>query len=949
MGLQPATAAFTVLRGRKAELARAMRLLDALCAGGSGWLLIEGAAGAGKSALLRAFSAEATARGVSVAAVEADEADALTPLGTMRRALHALGGPAVDIDRLDIDAHHPVCRAAAGVLPAMDEIRSMVEKAAASGPLAVVIDDAALADEASLQAVRVLERDLSAGPVAWLLASRPDPKPAYQRVRAHRDAAGSRPLRLAPLTPAPCTEIARDILGAAPDGDVDALVRTANGNLTDLVELLLDGLQSDALVIADGTARLSARAGPRLFEDVLAPRLRRLSPPARRVIDVAAVLGQSFRLADLTALLDAPSPPLAAETRELIAEGLLVDDGGELAFPHELIRRVVLDALPATVHRAVNRDIALHLVAEGRSAADVGPYVLGGSAPADPMSGPPVDALDHLGSALVIDAHVRALEFAATGSRRWMSLVAPTARVLAYGGRMPDADALLGGALEREPGLADEAAIRVACVEVAWLRGRDAGQRGALERIMRDPNLPARLIVPVRAALGAVWVADGEPADDLAAADEAAGASRSLRDHHTLSAALLAGSRALGRLGRMAEALTYATESASVTRRMLGASTVEPRIWLARALTAVDMLDDAQGYCEDVLCDISDHGNVGMLPAAHAVRARVLLTRGKIVDAATEAEAGLAEAQATGCNQSSGELLAIVAFLAAVRGDPGAAGRAADRYADLVRSGIVDDGHLPLARAAAYAGRPPDALDTCSGLIDTLGSQFGPLVLDPGTGPLLVRIALAGGDHRRARAALGAVRRLAMLNPDVLGWSAAQLHAEGLITADPTAMRDAAGRFTAVGRHLAAAMALADAAIVAVERGEPDGRVWLEEATAALTAMRADVVVADLRRRSVAATARPGPRSARTVSGWDSLTSAELRVVTLAATGVSNKEIARQLWLSPHTVGTHVRHALEKLGLRSRVEMARQAGERGIAPGVRGPGRVLAHAPVVPR
>ena len=112
-----------------------------------------------------------------------------------------------------------------------------------------------------------------------------------------------------------------------------------------------------------------------------------------------------------------------------------------------------------------------------------------------------------------------------------MSLVAPTARVLAYGGRMPDADALLGGALEREPRVADEAAIRVACVEAAWLRGRDAGQREALERIMRDPNLPARLNVPVRAALGAVWVADGEPADDLAAADEAAGASRSLRDH----------------------------------------------------------------------------------------------------------------------------------------------------------------------------------------------------------------------------------------------------------------------------------------------------------------------------------------------------------------------------------------------------------------------------------
>src|SRR3954453_22716367 len=131
VGVDSEMAACPELRGREAELARAMRLLDSLCAGRGGRLLIEGAAGSGKSALLRAFCAEAAARGVPVAAVEADEVDALTPLGTLQRALDALGGPAIDIQRPDSHPLNPVCRSLAGVRAAIDEIRSRVEKSAA--------------------------------------------------------------------------------------------------------------------------------------------------------------------------------------------------------------------------------------------------------------------------------------------------------------------------------------------------------------------------------------------------------------------------------------------------------------------------------------------------------------------------------------------------------------------------------------------------------------------------------------------------------------------------------------------------------------------------------------------------------------------------------------------------------------------------------------------------
>jgi DNA-binding CsgD family transcriptional regulator len=71
-------------------------------------------------------------------------------------------------------------------------------------------------------------------------------------------------------------------------------------------------------------------------------------------------------------------------------------------------------------------------------------------------------------------------------------------------------------------------------------------------------------------------------------------------------------------------------------------------------------------------------------------------------------------------------------------------------------------------------------------------------------------------------------------------------------------------------------------------------------------------------------------RSERPSFGWDSLTAAEVRVVVLAAEGATNKEIAEKLYISPHTVDTHMRHCLNKLGLRSRVALARLVGERGL-------------------
>ncbi len=69
-------------------------------------------------------------------------------------------------------------------------------------------------------------------------------------------------------------------------------------------------------------------------------------------------------------------------------------------------------------------------------------------------------------------------------------------------------------------------------------------------------------------------------------------------------------------------------------------------------------------------------------------------------------------------------------------------------------------------------------------------------------------------------------------------------------------------------------------------------------------------------RKRHAVVARPG-------RGWASLASAELQVVQIVAQGCTNREAARQLFLSPDTINTHLRHAFAKLGIHSRAELVR--------------------------
>ncbi|MGW7244550.1 response regulator transcription factor [Streptomyces sp. NPDC054804] len=64
--------------------------------------------------------------------------------------------------------------------------------------------------------------------------------------------------------------------------------------------------------------------------------------------------------------------------------------------------------------------------------------------------------------------------------------------------------------------------------------------------------------------------------------------------------------------------------------------------------------------------------------------------------------------------------------------------------------------------------------------------------------------------------------------------------------------------------------------------------------------------------------------------GWGDLTESEQKLIPLVVEGRINRAVADRLYVSVHTVNTHMKHIFAKLGINSRVELTRLAIERGI-------------------
>ncbi|ATY16861.1 LuxR family transcriptional regulator [Amycolatopsis sp. AA4] len=140
-----------------------------------------------------------------------------------------------------------------------------------------------------------------------------------------------------------------DLLGARPDEPLRQAAAELGGNPRLLVDLVTGLRAEDGIETADGIARLRGTVPPERLRTTLVHKVRSLTPPTRKLVQVGAGLGRAFLLADAAKLLREAPGNLLLCADEALAAGLLVESGERLSFPGRLVWQGVADSVAPSV------------------------------------------------------------------------------------------------------------------------------------------------------------------------------------------------------------------------------------------------------------------------------------------------------------------------------------------------------------------------------------------------------------------------------------------------------------------------------------------------------------------------------------------------------------------------------------------------------------------------
>jgi DNA-binding CsgD family transcriptional regulator len=861
------------LVGRTADLSTVLESLDRDVPAA---VVIAGPAGVGKSRLLKEVAAQAVERRWVTHTIVGTRTAASIPFGAVASLLS---------DRLEDASSVEILAHARRTLTGADN---------EPAPL-LVVDDAQRLDPGSA----ALVHQVVTGGVCRLAATMRSGEPAPDAIESLWTSGSAERIELRGLSLAETGELLAAVLGGPVDGATrQRFWETSRGNVLYLRELVLGATASASLQDEGGIWRMRGPTStpPRLIE-LIGARLVALDEETRSALDVIAVADR-IALEELASLV-APSAPERLEEAGLID---VVDDGDgpSVVLAHPLYGEAVLAAMPALRRRRVGGLVADAVAAAGMprpgDLVRVATWRLDAGQPVDGELLTTAARRAYNAHHLVLAERLASAARLAGGGVEAGLVLAETAMLV---GRHEEAAALLAD-------LAGEATTDQQRVDVADSRtitlGVYLGREDEAMAVVSETLAAVHdedLVDPLRASLAMVLVQASKPAATIDAVRPLLDRPASASFHRGAYAA----SMALAISGSLEEAIEvgqrgYEAHAAigSTIHFLPEAQFIGPVLALGAAGRAVEADELAtRGYDAAVAARHADvQANFAVLAGLTAV------LRGRLTTAVSHFR------EAAAVNREINDVAGLrwaLGGVALASGMGGDLSQSEAAVADLDTTApppirmfeldLIERGRAWALAAGGERSRAMAALD----------SAFRRAADDE----LFVVEALLRHDLARLGEAQSQLDPLGELAERIDGDLVAALadHCSALVSGSGQALETAAHRLVELGVDLVAAEAALDAA-AAHRRG------GLRRRAAECASLAQRLIVACEGAHS------PAMRVDRELV---SLTPREREVATLAARGMSNREIADALYLSARTVENHLQRIYDKLGVSSRDQL----------------------------
>jgi DNA-binding CsgD family transcriptional regulator len=906
---------------REAELAQLSASLTAAQSGRGQVCVVEGPSGVGKTRLLDECARAARELGLSVLRARCSELTHDHAFSVVRTLLEPTLVRA-DAETRSKLMHGPAALAEPvfGPREAFDEfgvihgLYWLTVNISEQQPIAILVDDVLWADEFSLRYLAYLADRIDDIPAALVVAIRHGDPGAHSPLIAHlSDAAAGPPVRPANLSEAAVHALLSDAL---PDRDVDA-------DMTRTVLAQTDG--NPYLVVAVADAIRAGETPGATTPDSVRRRcvrlLSRLDPAAQDLAKAASVLGDEAALADAVRLAGLQPTEGRAAANELIAANILTG-ADPIMFAHRIMRMTIHATLPPHKRPAYHAYAAKLLAANRTDPETVAEHLMLAGPPRDEWS---VAALHEAGRSAARKgapaAAVRYLRCAldAAGS------AGPPPEVLvdlclaeASAGEATSIDRFTQ-ALQHISEPAPRADALYSLGQTLYRFGRyvDAGtvfRQGAA--LFEDGDRQLRLSFEA-AAFGAEYHLPPENHGPLSTAEGTGSGDRAVLAVHALNKCLTTPPAYVG-ADLAARALDGGALLAELTSR-------SPVVSLAvLALLHSGRLVDAHDVADALVADARDRGAPMAYAEASLVRALVLLARGRITDAAVDAQTAL---DRMGWHAHARTAAATLANCMIERRELTEAASVLDRVAEVPPPVVVPgiDAYVYLARGRLHLGLH----DLEAARIDLDAAEEALQVFGDANPSALPWRSLAGviahlsGDPTRGNDLIEQEIRLAQRYqvPIALG-----------VALRRRAMTERGEEALETLRHAIAALETTQAKLELAHAHAGLGR-GLRRAGPRVEARHHLTIALDLAHRCGASglevelleeLTQAGARPRRpAVTGVESLTPTELRIAQLAAQGRSNRDVAEMIFVSRNTVAWHLRNVYRKLQIESREQLAR--------------------------